>query len=247
MRSSIAATDPEDIALLHFTSGTTGMPKGAIHVHDAVVAHYATGKYRPRSSSRRRLLVHRRSRLGDRHLLRDHRAARARHHQHRRRGRVRRRALVPHDPGAARHRLVHRADRDPDVDAGRGGSGATLRPEQPALCGQRRRATQPGGCRLGPGGVRFADSRQLVADGDGRDHDRQLRRDGHPPRLDGSSPARHQRRHRPGQRGDAGGPGGRPSRTSRANWHCGRAGRRCSAATCTTRSATANASPVAGI
>jgi acetyl-CoA synthetase len=41
----IAPTDPEDMALLHFTSGTTGKPKGAVHVHEAVVAHYATGKY----------------------------------------------------------------------------------------------------------------------------------------------------------------------------------------------------------
>jgi acetyl-CoA synthetase len=40
---TIPATDPEDMALLHFTSGTTGTPKGAIHVHDAVVAHHATG------------------------------------------------------------------------------------------------------------------------------------------------------------------------------------------------------------
>ena len=41
----IPATDPEDMALLHFTSGTTGRPKGAIHVHEAVVTHYATGLY----------------------------------------------------------------------------------------------------------------------------------------------------------------------------------------------------------
>jgi acetyl-CoA synthetase len=41
---TIGPTDPEDMALLHFTSGTTGMPKGAIHVHDAVVAHHITGK-----------------------------------------------------------------------------------------------------------------------------------------------------------------------------------------------------------
>jgi acetyl-CoA synthetase len=38
----IPPTDPEDMALLHFTSGTTGMPKGAVHVHEAVVAHHAT-------------------------------------------------------------------------------------------------------------------------------------------------------------------------------------------------------------
>lgn len=42
---TIPATDPEDMAFLHFTSGTTGMPKGAIHVHSAVYMHYMTGKY----------------------------------------------------------------------------------------------------------------------------------------------------------------------------------------------------------
>lgn len=38
------ATRPEDPALLHFTSGTTGTPKGALHVHEAVVAHNLTGR-----------------------------------------------------------------------------------------------------------------------------------------------------------------------------------------------------------
>jgi acetyl-CoA synthetase len=37
-------TDPEEMALVHFTSGTTGRPKGAAHVHDAVVAHHITGR-----------------------------------------------------------------------------------------------------------------------------------------------------------------------------------------------------------
>ncbi|UTD26480.1 acetate--CoA ligase [Bradyrhizobium sp. WD16] len=37
-------TGAEDTALLHFTSGTTGRPKGAVHVHDAVVAHHITGR-----------------------------------------------------------------------------------------------------------------------------------------------------------------------------------------------------------
>jgi acetyl-CoA synthetase len=41
----IPPTNPEDPALLHFTSGTTGMPKGALHVHKAVLTHFMTGKY----------------------------------------------------------------------------------------------------------------------------------------------------------------------------------------------------------
>ncbi|MCG3184602.1 MAG: Acetyl-coenzyme A synthetase [Planctomycetes bacterium] len=41
---TIAPTDPETLALLHFTSGTTGTPKGAMHVHEAVVAHNYSGR-----------------------------------------------------------------------------------------------------------------------------------------------------------------------------------------------------------
>ena len=41
----IPPTDPEDLALLHFTSGTTGKPKGAMHVHQAVVAHHASATF----------------------------------------------------------------------------------------------------------------------------------------------------------------------------------------------------------
>ena len=37
-------TQAEDMALLHFTSGTTGLPKGVVHVHEAVVAHAETGR-----------------------------------------------------------------------------------------------------------------------------------------------------------------------------------------------------------
>ena len=42
---TIPKTDPEDMALLHFTSGTTGLPKGAIHVHEAALTHFITGRY----------------------------------------------------------------------------------------------------------------------------------------------------------------------------------------------------------
>ena len=44
-RFVIPPTAPDDMALLHFTSGTTGTPKGAVHVHEAVVAHHITGRY----------------------------------------------------------------------------------------------------------------------------------------------------------------------------------------------------------
>jgi acetyl-CoA synthetase len=41
----IVNTDKEDYAIMHYTSGTTGKPKGAVHVHQAVMGHYATAKY----------------------------------------------------------------------------------------------------------------------------------------------------------------------------------------------------------
>ena len=44
-RFEIPPTDSQDLALMHFTSGTTGTPKGALHVHEAVVAHHATGRF----------------------------------------------------------------------------------------------------------------------------------------------------------------------------------------------------------
>ena len=41
---ALMPTGAEDPALLHFTSGTTGTPKGAVHVHGAVLSHFATAR-----------------------------------------------------------------------------------------------------------------------------------------------------------------------------------------------------------
>ncbi|TBW09921.1 acetate--CoA ligase [Azotobacter chroococcum subsp. isscasi] len=41
----IAPTRADSPSLLHFTSGTTGTPKGALHVHGAALTHYVSGKY----------------------------------------------------------------------------------------------------------------------------------------------------------------------------------------------------------
>lgn len=52
-RSRLAAMEPnfqaapvshEDYAIIHYTSGTTGKPKGAVHRHGAIVSHWQTSK-----------------------------------------------------------------------------------------------------------------------------------------------------------------------------------------------------------
>ena len=44
-RFSAITTTRDDFSIMHYTSGTTGRPKGAVHVHGAALQHYATGKW----------------------------------------------------------------------------------------------------------------------------------------------------------------------------------------------------------
>lgn len=41
----IENTSEEDFSIMHYTSGTTGKPKGAVHAHIAALQHLATGKW----------------------------------------------------------------------------------------------------------------------------------------------------------------------------------------------------------
>ncbi len=41
----LVETSLDDLAIMHYTSGTTGKPKGAVHAHKAIIGHYATAKY----------------------------------------------------------------------------------------------------------------------------------------------------------------------------------------------------------
>ena len=224
-------TRPEDPALLHFTSGTTGKPKGAIHVHEAAVTHYATGRYAldlhdddifwctadpgwvtGTSYGIIAPLLHGVTLIVDE----------AEFDAERWYGILQAQQVSVWYTAPTAIRMLMKAGAD---------VAAKFEFPATALHRQRRRAAQPRGGVVGPGGVRPADPRQLVADRDRRHHDRQHCRAGHQARLDGQAAA--------GRRGrDRRAPrrwrrrGRSTSRTSKANWRCGAAGRRCSAATC---------------
>ena len=185
---------PDEMALLHFTSGTTGMPKGAVHVHEAVVAHHATARFVLDLAPRRRVLVHCGSGMGHRDLLRHHRAPDPWRDRHRGRGRVRRTPLVLDVARPARERLVHGAHGHPDAHAGGRRPARRVRPELPAPHRLGGRTAQPRGRALGAAGAGPSDPRQLVAERDRRDHDRERPRGRGAARVDGTPGARGSRR-----------------------------------------------------
>ncbi len=192
---TIPPTSPEDMALLHFTSGTTGTPKGAIHVHEAVVAHHATAAYAldlhpddvywctadpgwvtGMSYGIIAPLVHGVTVVVDEGDYDARRWYRILGEQ---------RVTVWYTAPTAL-RMLMRATPPP----GPVRPAAFLRPVGPALHRLRRRAPQPGGRGVGPGRAGPAGARQLVADGDRLHHDRELRILRNPARLDGTSAAK---------------------------------------------------------
>ena len=187
---AIPPTSPEDRALLHFTSGTTGRPKGAIHVHEAVVTHHVTGLYAldlhdddifwctadPGWVTGTSYGIIAPLTNGVTSVV-----AEAEFDAERWYGIL---------AAGTRHRLVHRADRDPHDDEAGSRSCARQRSVVAAVPRQRRRAAQSGSGGVGPAGLRPAVPRQLVADRNRRHHDRQLRVDGCEAWLDGPPAAR---------------------------------------------------------
>ena len=192
---TIPATDPEDMAILHFTSGTTGMPKGAVHVHNAVHTHYITGKYvldlhpddifwctadpgwvTGTSYGIIAPLTPRVTSIVDEADFDSERWYRILEEQ---------RVTVWYTaPTAIRMLMRAPEEQRQRYDLSRAAAGA-----------QRRRTAQPGGGPLGRAGSRAADSRQLVADGNRRHHDRQLCCPGNSPRFHGAAVAGDRGRH----------------------------------------------------
>ena len=232
----IVRTDGDDMALLHFTSGTTGMPKGAIHVHDAVVAHAATGRFAldlhpddvywctadpgwvtGTSYGVIAPLVHGVTTIVDEDEFDAERWYRI---------------LA----GAEGDRLVHRPHRAPNAHEGRKRARGSLRPVRPAVHRERGRAVEPRGVAWGvetygrpihdnwwqteTGGIMIANFAAM---------DIRPGSMGRPlPGVDAAI-VRRDDQGDPVMTGDV--ERSSPSATLRASSHCGPAGHRCSAAT----------------
>jgi len=117
--AEVDTCEPEWVGAEHplfllYTSGSTGKPKGVQHSTGGYLLHV-------RPEGRRRLLVHRRHRLGDRPHLHHLRAAGPRRHRDRVRGRAHvsgRRPVLEDDPGSQGVQVLHGAHGHPLADQG---------------------------------------------------------------------------------------------------------------------------------
>ena len=151
---------------MHYTSGTTGKPKGAAHVHNAIIGQYATGKYvldlhdddiywctadpgwvtgtsygmfAPWSNGVTSLIYEGGFSASNWYSL------------------IEKYKVTVWYTAPTAIRMLMKAGDEVAEEA---------RPLEPALHDVRRRAAEPGGRRLGREGARPALPRQLVADGD---------------------------------------------------------------------------------
>ncbi len=226
------ATGAETPALLHFTSGTTGTPKGALHVHDAALMHFMTGRHAldlhaddvywctadpgwvtGMSYGVIAPLLHGVTSIVDEG---EFDAERRRWY----RILAEERVSVWYTAPTAIRMLMKAGPPPADCDL------RALR-----LVASVGEPLNPEGVVVGPGRVRPAVSRQLVADGDRRDHDRQLRPAWTSARLDGPAVARRRRAAMVERDAAVRAAGARAAKVERRALRCGPAGPRCSAPT----------------
>jgi acetyl-CoA synthetase len=131
----IHPTRAESPSLLHYTSGTTGLPKGVQHVHYSLISQYLTAKWVLDLTDED---IYGGSGLGNRDILRDHCPVGPGCDPMRAGCRIFRRSLVSFHPEIQDHRLVFCPDGDPFPDEGGRRSRPAVRPVQFAALDQRR-------------------------------------------------------------------------------------------------------------
>ena len=138
---SAADVDAEHPLFILYTSGSTGKPKGVLHTTRGLPRRRARHhEVRLRSPRRRRLLVHRRRRLGHRAQLHRLRPALQRRDLLHVRGRAelpRLGPLLAHHRAARRHHPLHGADRDPRLHPLRATSGRRRATSRACACSAR--------------------------------------------------------------------------------------------------------------